>query len=372
VRLLCAHHHAVESPARRRALTLSAAAAGALLIIVAVCSCGKAPSDATEQSQMRAISRAVFAGGRLWLLQDDGSLASLAPEEAKAQSVTTADRVLDICKSAGTVAVLIEGKGRWSLQVRSESGWNAVATVPTEGDSFVALDCEDGGGPVTAVTNRRLVELRGGGSRSTQLRQPLEPPFGMGTALGTPEAVWLGFNVGEWGGGLRRISRIDGTVEMVERNRSGQPCGGPLNSACDPVAGIIAAPWDPRCAIAAIGLVHIMAHGRIVEICGSKVRRLYFKPFDPQPRNGGLDDGEPASTVAFFGLARNGNTWWALGMDGLYRFDGTQVSEFRPLPAFEDKGGYSVSFAIPGLALVRTGVNQRRSLSGSVPIMAVR
>lgn len=31
------------------------------------------------------------------------------------------------------------------------------------------------------------------------------------------------------------------------------------------------------CLVAAIGLVHFSAHGRLVEVCGNRIRRLYFK-----------------------------------------------------------------------------------------------
>jgi hypothetical protein len=321
---------------------------------------------------MHAISRAIFADGRLWLLQDDGTLASLKPEDRKAQATTAPGKILEICKSDGRLTGLFESQGKWRLKARSAAGWSAVESVPTEGDTFVALDCSNGSGPITVLTNRRLVELSGERTHPVSLRRPLQPPLAMGTTLGTPDALWVGFNVGEWGGGLRRISRSNGTVETIERNRSSELCGGPLNTACDPVTGIIAAPWNPACVVAAIGLVHMMAHGRIVEVCGRTVRRLYFKPFDPQPPNNALSDGEPASTIAFFGLARSGNTWWAVGIDGLYRFDGAHEPKIQPLPKFENRGGYWVSFAIPDLALVLTNVNQRRSLSGSVPIMAVR
>lgn len=321
---------------------------------------------------MHAISRAVFAARRLWLLQDDGSLTSLAPEDSKAQPASTPGKVVEICKSAGRLTGLIEQQGKWSLQARSGDGWNAVASVPTQGDTFVALDCEDAVGPITVVTNRRLVELRDGRVNSINLRQPLQEPLVMGTTLGVPDAVWVGFNVGEWGGGLRRISRSDGTVQTVESNRSGELCGGPLNTGCDPVNGIIGAPWNSSCVVAAIGLVHMMSHGRIVQVCGNNVRRLYYKPLDPQPPRNKLDEGEPASTVAFFGLTRSGSAWWAVGIDGLYRFDGAHQPEFSLLPKFENKGGYWVSFAVPGIALVLTDVNQRRSMSGSVPIMAAR
>ena len=333
---------------------------------------GAAPPEEARPNTTHAISRAVFAEGRLWLLQDDGSLVSLAPKDAGAQPATAPGRILEICKAAGRLTGLIQGKGKWSLQTRREEGWSELASVPSEGDTFAGLDCRDDDGPVTVLTNRRLVELKGGHTRSVKLRQPLQGPLVMGTIFGTPEALWIGFNAGEWGGGLRRIGRDDGAVREVEKNNSGDICGGPLNSACDPVNGIIAAPWNRACVVAAIGLVHMLAHGRIVEVCGNDVRRLYFKPLKDQPPRNELDDGEPANTVAFFGLGQKGDIWWAIGMDGLYRFDGTNRPELRPLPKFENKGGYRVSFEIPDLALVLTDVNQRRSLSGAVPIMAVR
>jgi hypothetical protein len=353
-----------------RALTL---AVGAIISVVAVAACSKASAPAAEtEGQMHAISRAVFADDHLWLLQDDGSLASLKPDDSAARSVKAPGKVVQICKSSGRLVGLIEGQGKWSLQAHSGNAWNEIVSVPTQDDTFVALDCDDGAGPITIVTNRRLVEIRDGRAKSVSLRQPLKEPLVMGTTLGTTDAIWVGFNVGEWGGGLRRISRSDGTVQTVERNRSGELCGGPLNAACDPVNGIITAPWNPACVVAAIGLVHMMSHGRIVEVCGSNVRRLYYKALDPQPPRNKLDEGEPASTVAFFGLTRSGNRWWAIGIDGLYGFDGAHQPEFRPLPKFENRAGYSVSFAVPGIALVLTDVNQRRSMSGSVPIMAAR
>lgn len=43
----------------------------------------------TEQYQMRAISRAVFADGRLWMMSDDGSLLSLGPSQLKPERVKT-------------------------------------------------------------------------------------------------------------------------------------------------------------------------------------------------------------------------------------------------------------------------------------------
>lgn len=307
------------------------------------------------------------------MLRDDGSLVTLKPGDARPESVETEGRVIEVCRSAGhLLAVVVADKEHWTIQRRSQERWGVEASFPNEKDSFAALGCAPDRPNVAIVTNRRLIEMNGTQFRAVKLAPELEPPFAIGTALMSRDAIWVGFNVGEWGGGLRRIALSDGKTEIVEQNRSGQICGGPLNTQCDPVNGIVASPTNASCVIAAIGLVHFMSSGRIVEVCDKSVRRLYFKPLAPQPPRGKLDDGEPSSTIAFFGLARSGDTLWAVGIDGLYSFEGSEPPRFRPLPKFEDRAGYRVSFEVPGIVLVMTDVNQRRSLSGAVPIMAVR
>lgn len=363
-----------RSNSSKRPLFVARAIIAAVFVAASVQACrnGTSISADAEQAAMQPIVRAVFALDRLWLLHLDGSLVSLDPDGAKPETVASTGKLVDICRSAnGLTAVMDDGRGVWTLQRYSPDRWVVGTKLPTDGDTLVAVDCV-GGGDITLVTNRRLLEVQGGTMHALTLKQELQPPLVNGAALATQDAVWVGFNIGEWGGGLRRIDRSDGQVATIERNQSGELCGGPLNTSCDPVNGVAVSPWKPSCVVAAVGLVHMMAHGRIVEVCGREVRRLYYKPLDPQPPRGTLDDGEPSSTVAFFGLAHGDHELWAIGVDGLYRFTGPQSPEFRPLPKFQNKGGYSVSFDVPGIALVMTGVNQRASMSGAVPIIAVR
>lgn len=326
-----------------------------------------------DYHRTQAISSAVFAGGRLWMMSDDGSLLSLAPSEPKPERLKIDGKVIAICKSEGRLVAIIQAdNGHWTINRRSSTRWDVGPTIATLNESLAALGCAEQRATIAIVTNRRLVEVEGAVVRAAKLSEELEPPFGVGTALINGNTIWVGFNVGEWGGGLRRITRGEGKMEVVEKNRSGELCGGPLNTGCDPVNGIVASPSKPSCVMAAIGLVHVISHGRIVEVCDKTVRRLYFKPDAPQPPYGKLDEGEPANTIAFFGLTRVGDTVWALGTDGLYRFDGESSPQFRPLPKFENRGGYQVSFDVPGVVLLITEVNESRSLSGAVPIMAAR
>ncbi len=286
--------------------------------------------------------------------------------------VNVGGKVWDMCKSQDLLTVLVDDSETWTLKQASDDGWRELGSTSVENERLIAMDCDTDQTGAALLTDKRLIEMADGEERSTYLSESITPPYVTATILVSSDSVWLGLNNGEWGGGLRRISRTDGQVETIERNRSGELCGGPLNTDCDSVNGLALSPWKPNCVIAAVGMVHMMSHGRIVEVCGETVQRLYFKPFDPQPPRNTFDDGEPSSTIAFFGLAGLPDGLIATGLDGIYRFDEAAAPHFRPLPEFQNIEGYRVSFEIPDVVLVLTQVNARASMSGSVPIMTVR
>lgn len=76
-------------------------------------------------------------------------------------------------------------------------------------------------------------------------------------------------------------------------------------------------------------------------------------------------------SVAFFGLTAAGNSLIAIGHNGLYRLDSAGGATRMELPRFTRVEGLLVSFALPEIVLVVTGINGRASLSGAVPIMAL-
>jgi hypothetical protein len=117
--------------------------------------------------------------------------------------------------------------------------------------------------------------------------------------------------------------------------------------------------------------MHMSEHGRIVEVCGDEVTRLYYNA-DPGAVAMGKGIDEPFETVAFFGLASSQDVIWAFGADKLYRIDENGDAATAPMPAFEQIGNIQVSFAMPDFVLVLTDVNQRRSLSDSTPILVPR
>lgn len=360
--------------ARSNQGTICAVVVAFLIAVAAAISALSSNAPASfNYGDVPSVSRAVYADNRLWIMNDPGKLLSLSSTEPAPERVRVEGKVIEICKSQGHLAAIAQTKrNRWSIQRWSPSGWIVGPEIAAKNDTFVALGCIDDAATIAIITDQRLVEVQETTIKSVSLSEPLKPPFGIGTALVSDAAVWVGLNVGEWGGGLRRIDRHDGRLTLIESNKSGDICGGPLNTACDPINGIVPSPDNQSCVVAAIGLVHLMSHGRIIDICDGQVRRRYFKRADPQPTYGKPDDGEPPSTVAYFGLARVGSTVWALATDGLYRFDGSSRPQLRPLPPFENRGGYQVSFDVPGVVLLLTSVNQRNSMSGAVPLMATR
>jgi hypothetical protein len=345
---------------------LAGAAAGALLLLLGLSS--------QERVEPKTPVRAAFADGKLWLLSEEGEVYSISDTARGATRAPVADG-LDLCILGGAPTVVAGKRDKppfWRIRRRAGSAWKEVARVASRGESFVAFACADTRAVV--LTSHRLIEISGSRQREVRLSGQVVPAIVGTTAYMSADKLFVGFNVGEWGGGLVRIGRASGEVRHLERNVSGDLCGGPLNSGCDPVNGFAAEPWKADCVVAAIGLVHLAPHGRLIELCGDRVERIYFKPFElgwpDQDRR--LDNGEPFSTVAFFGVASAGGSLWAIGIDGLYRVTGPGRAEFTPLPKFREVGGFQVSFDIPGIALALTGMNGRAAMSGTVPIMAVR
>jgi hypothetical protein len=93
---------------------------------------------------------------------------------------------------------------------------------------------------------------------------------------------------------------------VVEKTSSNDLCSGPLNTGCDPVNGIAIEPWKPDCVTIAIGLVHLMAHGRLVEVCGDNMRTLYSKPFEQEL----FSDRKIIDSVPFSGIVNAGDVLW--------------------------------------------------------------
>lgn len=335
----------------------------ALLLSLVACS-EPAPKRSGQDTFIR---RAIFAEHSLWLLSDAGALFTV--KEGGSAAVPVQERVLDLWRregSAFTVSCVAANCSTWVINRWASGQAEAGATVAARGEDLIAAGSTETS--IFLLTNRRIVEIRGGKTDETRLEKPIEADP-VAAVLFTGRGIYLGLNAGEWGGGLKFIERVTGRITTIEKNASKSLCGGPLNTGCDPVTGLAVVPWKPDCIAASVGLVHFSPHGRIVEVCGTNVERLYFRPFGGQ--SGTDESGEPFSTVAFFGLNAQAGALWAAGIDGIYQIE-KDGARFRSLPEFRKAGDFTVSFSDPRIILVLTDINQRRSISGSVPLLVPR
>jgi hypothetical protein len=299
------------------------------------------------------ISRATFVEGRLWVRSDDGRVRSTTPDDSSLRLEHLLGPALDLCtREHKLIALTCKQDDGWEIAERSGDDWRTLASVTQRGEERpVALSCD--GKQLHLLTTRRLLTVS---DAVHEVKLGTELPAGLVVSTHASGAsIYVGYDAGEWGGGLRRVDTTSGRVVNVEKNESGDLCGGPLNAKCDPVNAIASEPWSKGCVVAAIGLLHFGAKGRLTEICGDQVKALF----------------EPQRSEAFFGLVQTGDSLLASSPRGLYRVTQKGIRH-QPLPAFRKIDGLSVSFQLPGVVLIRTGINARASVSGAVPMLIPR
>ena len=307
--------------------------------------------------QSSFIKRTAFAGGRLWLLSDQGELSSLREDGERREDAGLCEPVIDLCARGGELVLVTSASKRrrgWTLRRWHRGRWSIDGTLSAHGERLVGMTCSPDS--VLLISSGRLIDVAP--KKREVVRLSGQWAWGRGgvrTIHATGSSVYIGVNAGEWGGGLRRIDRRTGRRTIVPRNETGKLCEGPLDGRCDPVTGIVADPWKPGCIVAAVGVMHFTSSGRLVEVCANDVETLYS------------NDG-----TAFFGLSRVADELWAAANDGIYRAKGRGAFDRVPLPKLKMIGDIAVSFELPNMIVVLTDVNRRRSVSGSVPLLVPR
>ncbi len=201
----------------------------------------------------------------------------------------------------------------------------------------------------------RVVELKG------ELRSGVQVSVATAANGGS---IYVGMNMGEWGGGLQRADLETGVVTSVERRDTSRPCAGPLNRECDPVTGVIPDPANQDCVLAAVGLVHLgSSKGRILKVCGKTVTVVWEKS-----AAGGMG-GREGMTEAVYGLVPSADGgYWAITWRALYRFRAGETREYA-LPELRRASGVHLSHELPGVIVLRTDVNWAVSTSGYSPLV---
>jgi hypothetical protein len=333
------------------------------LVIGGCTSSPSIPDIATVQASI--IWRAAFAGDTLYLLSQDGSLSTIVLGRQERLDAGFPNPVFDLWAQSGVPYVIsCDSKtcANWTLNRQSGGSWTTAATIETEGDEYVAA--AHNGSRVAIITSRRVIEFIDDKAIANTLSAPLRKWRATSAHL-MGDYVLVGYYGGEWGGGLERVELRTGTVRQIESKVAGDTCEGPLNTECDPVNGIAEEPWNPECAAVAVGLIHFVPHGRIVEVCGDRLKRLFFKP--TSRNRSGTDTFE---TEAFFGLVSRGNSLLAAGTQGIYKIGSNGETTFIRYPKLHAVGGVYVSFDVSDVALVAS--DRPLSVGGGAIMMVPR
>lgn len=297
---------------------------------------------------------------RLWVRGNEGAVVSFERGNGARRTLATTG-VVDLLRDGGrTVALRKLSPGTYAVE-DIETG-EALAPVLKSEAAPLALIRSGGGWLV--LTRDALVENKDGAWLSRPLSERLDQ-FGVPSIAASLSGVlYVGFNQGEWGGGLRSISTSTGVVREVRRVDD-DPCDGPLAHECDPVTGIIQDRSQPECMLVSVGLMHMIAHGRILRVCGETVEVIHDEAIAPPV------DREVIAlphTWPFFGLASTRDGWIAVSAGKLFRSTRGEIQQ-ADLPTLEPWHGLEASFDDPAVIILKTDVNWGMSVSGYTPLL---
>lgn len=304
------------------------------------------------------VTTAVRIDRAIWLLRDSGVVSRIVDGDDTERPVPLAQSVrpIALCRSGRDLAMPVRTDAGWRIDRWRKNRWRAGRTMSAlPGERAIGAACSTGA--ITILTDRRIIDSRRGARPLTGL----VPAISVRTTIyREPDALLVGTNGGEWGGILSRIALRTGHAQRIP-------------GIGDPIHDIAPAPSRPECVVLAIGLVHFLPSGKLVEVCGTRVRRLYARAweghgFKAKPVEPGRD---PYPSIPFFALARVANaTLRAIALDGGYvvASDGTVLGP-EAMPRFTARGTVQVATTGDGVELILSGINRRASLSGAMPIV---
>ena len=269
---------------------------------------------------------------------------------------TTAERSL---LAEDVIDILADGQHLWALTKTSDDAWQVFdlrnpngPAIPVTTDSAPIALFSTSAGP--GVLASKTVLLSSDGDWKTL---PLSENFFERATILSPSdnALYVGYDHGEFGGGLRRIDLNDGGIALIDDSEPDKLCSGLMNTSCDPVVGIVAAPEQPDCVLAGISLWHLgMKQGRVITACEQSLSAVFsHKLWSPLDTLNRLLGGHNQTWV-FDSLTAVRNGWVATGATRYAR--ATHSASAKPskvkmsaYPRLKSLGGIQVSKEIDGV-----------------------
>lgn len=185
------------------------------------------------------------------------------------------------------------------------------------------------------VSQRGWLPLSTGGRR-----QVFAASLGLYGSLAATDAgsLYVGYNRGEWGGGLRRVDLPGGQISFVS-GEAGSPCEGIPGPACEPVVGLFPDRRTEGCVIVGTGISHLrISRGAVYRVCGSAIEPVYSTP-TPAVGDQWMMRPQPWPLDGLFEVSSG---WVATSRDRYFRSFGRSVEE-HAMPDFRDWAGLRIS-----------------------------
>lgn len=255
-------------------------------------------------------------------------------------------------EAENVIDILADGPHLWALIALNENESvvkdlrqpdMAERLVYFEG-SPIALFATDAG-PSVLTTTRALLPTTNGWAR--RLIAGSLDQHAQVSAL-TGDALFVGYNKGEWGGGLRRVDISTGTVSFVQESGD-DICGGRLDPNCAPIMGVVSDHERAGCVLVGASLAHMSSrYGEVLRVCGSVVTPVFADPLPVIPNSIEFRRGQ---TWPFDSLVMVGDGWVAVGQDRFARSSNGVVA-MRDTPSLQAWAGLQVSDDIDGVIFV--------------------
>lgn len=324
-----------------------------------------APAGAADDDEWKGdpdlgtmILNAVAFDGQLWL-SGEGQLRSLGGAlvsyrlDDGTRAVHIARNVVGIAKLDGRLLALVAENRRHYLLLQWKKGAFVTvsrADLPEPAQLMAVI-----GGKIAAVTHHKVITFDGNQWRTIASGfaspKPMHAPPTAAGATASGGSIYLGYNYGEWGGGLLRIDAQSGETKPVKLDVR----------FADNVTAIMPDPSKANCVIISLGLIHFESVGEIDRVCGDTATRVFVNPPDKAGDFG---------SEAFYALVPAGSGYWAVGSQALYHFAGAGDPVRQPIEGFEPWHGLYISRKQPGIILVLSEISRHNAVNGGMPLVA--
>lgn len=297
----------------------------------------------------RRVTDAAADADHLWLRGETGNIVQF-DRQTGARTILF-ESAIDMLVDGGRIWVLVQSEPTGQYLLR-EVRLREPSLPPGEADrqrlAFYAHPSRNSEGEViglmawpasdrpAVLTIRTLQEPIEAGWKRRPLAADLNASEHIATTGGS--SVYVGYNRGEWGGGLRRIDVETGSVAFV-RERSDTPCSGALNPMCSPIVGLFADRNAEGCLIVGSGLAHLhTTRGEVFRVCGTDISGVFSTPArehrDPRTF--------PPGPWPLFGLFEAPGGWIGISQGRYFRSINGTVAD-HAMPEFSEWSGLRIS-----------------------------